>query len=71
MDVSFVKCPTTLVAGKWDVLTSMDDVIDTASRIPHAQITVLPGSHFLPMEYPELVATALSELARRSDLVSA
>jgi pimeloyl-ACP methyl ester carboxylesterase len=68
MDVSFVKCPTTLVAGKWDVLTSMDDVIDTAARIPHAQITVLPGSHFLPMEYPELVTTALDELARRSDL---
>jgi pimeloyl-ACP methyl ester carboxylesterase len=70
MDVSFVKCPTTLVAGKWDVLTSMDDVIDAASRIPQAQITVLPGSHFLPMEYPELVSTALAELARRSDLVS-
>jgi pimeloyl-ACP methyl ester carboxylesterase len=70
MDVSFVKCPVTLVAGKWDVLTSMDDVIDTAARIPHAQITVLPGSHFLPMEYPELVTTALDELARRSDLAA-
>jgi pimeloyl-ACP methyl ester carboxylesterase len=66
MDVSFVTCPTTLVAGKWDVLTSMADIIDTAARIPQAQITVLPGSHFLPMEYPELVATALAELARRS-----
>jgi pimeloyl-ACP methyl ester carboxylesterase len=71
MDVSFVRCPTTLVAGKWDVLTSMDDVIDTAARIPQAQITVLPGSHFLPMEYPELIATALRELARRSDLAAA
>ena len=68
MDVSFVTCPTTLVAGKWDVLTSMDDVIETAARIPHAQVTVLPGSHFLPMEYPELVSTALDQLARRSDL---
>ncbi|GAC1442602.1 MAG: hypothetical protein NVS3B26_01600 [Mycobacteriales bacterium] len=68
MDVSFVTCPTTLVAGKWDVLTSMDDVIDAAARIRHAQVTVLPGSHFLPMEYPELVATALGELARRSDV---
>ncbi|MCU1591526.1 MAG: hypothetical protein JWP11_2782 [Frankiales bacterium] len=70
MDVSFVTCPTTLVAGKWDVLTSMDDVIDTAARIPHAQVTVLPGSHFLPMEYPGLVSTALGELARRSDLAA-
>ncbi|MCA1713044.1 MAG: alpha/beta hydrolase [Actinobacteria bacterium] len=68
MDLSFVTCPTTLVAGKKDVLTSMQDVVETAAKIPHAQITVLPGSHFLPMEYPELVSTALGELARRSDL---
>jgi hypothetical protein len=49
----------------------MHDVVDTASKIPHAQITVLPGSHFLPMEYPELISTALGELARRSDLAPA
>ena len=70
MDLSFVRCPTTLVAGKRDVLTSMHDVVDTASKIPHAQITVLPGSHFLPMEYPELITAALDELARRSDLAA-
>ncbi|MCU1672930.1 MAG: Alpha/beta hydrolase fold precursor [Frankiales bacterium] len=68
MDLSFVTCPTTLVAGKKDVLTSMQDVVETAAKIPHAQITVLPGSHFLPMEYPDLISTALGELARRSDL---
>ena len=71
MDLSFVKCPTTLVAGRHDVLTSMHDVIDTAAKIPHAQITVLPGSHFLPMEYPELITTALDELVRRTDLANA
>ncbi len=68
MDPSFVTCPTTLVAGEKDVLTSMHDIVSTAARIPQAQITVLPGSHFLPMEYPELLSTALRELARRSDL---
>ncbi len=68
MDPSFVQCPTTLVAGEKDVLTSMHDVMGAAARIPHAQITVLPGSHFLPMEYPQLINTALAELARRSDL---
>jgi pimeloyl-ACP methyl ester carboxylesterase len=70
MDLSFVQCPTTLVAGKHDVLTSMDDVIDAAAKIPHAQITVLPGSHFLPMEYPQLIAVALDELTRRCDLAA-
>jgi pimeloyl-ACP methyl ester carboxylesterase len=71
MDLSFLQCPTTLVAGRHDVLTSMHDVIDTAAKIPHAQITVLPGSHFLPMEYPELITTALDELVRRTDLANA
>lgn len=70
MDLGFVRCPTTLVAGRHDVLTSMHDVVDAASRISDAQITVLPGSHFLPMEHPELVHTALDQLARRSDLVA-
>jgi pimeloyl-ACP methyl ester carboxylesterase len=68
MDVSFVQCPITLLAGRHDILTSMDDVVEAAAKIPHAQITVLPGSHFLPIEYPDLVSAALVELARRSEL---
>jgi pimeloyl-ACP methyl ester carboxylesterase len=71
MDVSFVQCPTTLVAGRHDVLTSVDDVMEAAQAIPHAHVTVLPGSHFLTLEYPELVAAALDELARRTDLAPA
>lgn len=71
MDLSFVQCPVTLVAGRHDVLTSMQDVMVTAEQVPHAQVTVLPGSHFLPMEYPDLVHAALDELARRSDLAPA
>lgn len=66
MDLHFVTCPVTLVAGKHDVLTSMHDMIDTAAKIPHAQISVLPGSHFLPLEYPDLLHAALRDLTRRS-----
>ena len=68
MDLQFVTCPVTLVAGKHDLLTSMHDVIDCAAKIPHAQISVLKGSHFLPMEYPEHLHTALDDLARRAEL---
>ena len=42
----------------------MHDVVDAASRIRDAQITVLPGSHFLPMERPDLVQAALRKAAR-------
>jgi pimeloyl-ACP methyl ester carboxylesterase len=66
MDLSFVTCPVTLVGGQHDVLTSMHDVVACAQKIPHASVTVLPGSHFLPLEYPGLIHTALDELAARS-----
>ena len=68
MDLSFVRCPTTLVAGSSDVLTSMHDVVEVAEQIADAQVTVLPGTHFLPLEHSELVHVALDELARRCDL---
>jgi 3-oxoadipate enol-lactonase len=71
MDLSSLTCPVTLVAGRHDVLTSMHDVLAAAEQIPHAEVTVLPGSHFLPMEYPELVSAALAELARRADVAPA
>ena len=70
MDLAFVRCPVTLLAGRHDVLTSMHDVLEAAARIPHAEVTVLPGSHFLPMEHPELVHEALDALAARSDLTA-
>lgn len=69
MDLSFVSCPVTLVAGKHDVLTSMHDVIDIAAQIPHAHIRVLPGSHFLPLEYPAELHEALDDLALRAGFV--
>ena len=66
MDLSFVTCPVTLVGGQHDVLTSMHDVLACAATIPHASVTVLPGSHFLPMEYPDLLKDALDALVQRT-----
>ena len=68
MDLSFLRCPVTLVAGRHDILTGMHDMAEAAAKIPHAELTVLPGSHFLPMEYPELIHVALDELKRRAGL---
>ena len=68
MDLHFVTCPVTLVAGQHDVLTSMHDMVDCAGKIPHAALCVLPGSHFLPMEYPEELHQALDDLTQLSGL---
>jgi pimeloyl-ACP methyl ester carboxylesterase len=68
MDLSFVSVPVTLVAGRYDVLTSMHDMVEAASQIPHAELHLLPGSHFLPLEFPDELADELRRLAERAGL---
>lgn len=63
MDVSFVRCPTTLVAGRYDIITSRHAMERTAERIPHARLVVLDGSHFLPLERPDEITALLHDLA--------
>jgi pimeloyl-ACP methyl ester carboxylesterase len=70
MNLDFVTEPVTLVAGRHDVITSMHDMVEAASRIPHAILHVLPGSHFLPLEYPDELARELRELTRRTSLAN-
>ena len=62
MDLSFVRCPTTLVAGKWDIITSRHEMERAARQIPHARLVVLDGSHFLPLEQPEALTDLLRDL---------
>ena len=68
MDLAFVQVPVTLVAGRYDVLTSMHDMVEAASRIPHAELHLLSGSHFLPLEFPDELAQELRRLAERTSL---
>lgn len=71
MDTAFLQCPVTLVAGRHDVLASVHDVVEAAGKIPHAEVVVLPGSHFLTLEHPEQVHAALDALTARTDLAPA
>jgi pimeloyl-ACP methyl ester carboxylesterase len=68
MDLAFLTCPVTLVAGRHDLLTSVQDVLAAAERMPHAEVVVLPGSHFLPVEHPQEVHAALGALRDRCGL---
>jgi pimeloyl-ACP methyl ester carboxylesterase len=66
MDLSFVRCPTTLVAGRYDIVTSRHAMAVTAQQIPHARLVVLDGSHFLPLERPDELTVLLRELATQA-----
>jgi pimeloyl-ACP methyl ester carboxylesterase len=70
MDLAFITVPVTLVAGRHDVITSMHDMVEAAARMPHAVLHILPGSHFLPLEYPDELAAELHDLVRRSELAT-
>jgi pimeloyl-ACP methyl ester carboxylesterase len=71
MDVSFVRCPTTVVGGRWDALTDPVDVAAFARDIPGARYVELPGSHFLPVEFPERLHELLHDVVARSALGAA
>jgi pimeloyl-ACP methyl ester carboxylesterase len=69
MDPSFVQCPITVVAGGFDVMTSMRDVVAFAEKIDHAEVHVLHATHFVPLEFPDEVMAMLDGLLMRSDVV--
>lgn len=68
IDLTTVTAPATLLAGRWDLLTAWDEVVAAAGRLPDAEVHVLPGSHFLPLEYPERVVAEVHDLAVRGGL---
>jgi pimeloyl-ACP methyl ester carboxylesterase len=37
-----------------------------AAALPDARLVRLPGSHFLPLQYPEVLHAELDDLARRA-----
>lgn len=68
IDPSFVTVPTTVATGGLDAMTSMLDVVAFASEIPHAQIHVLHGTHFLPLEFPDEIMSMIDAVLLKSDL---
>ena len=61
LDVSGVRCPVTFLAGRFDSLVDVADVRRAARSVPGARFRELLGTHFLPLQYPEVM---LSELHR-------
>lgn len=65
IDPSFIEVPVTIVAGEFDALTAHDDVLEYARHIRHAEVHSLPGSHCLPLEYPDGMLRLIDGLVAR------
>jgi pimeloyl-ACP methyl ester carboxylesterase len=65
LDVSAVRCPVTFVAGRYDSLVDVADVRAAARRLPGARLREMAGTHFLPVQYPDVMAEELRRLSGR------
>ena len=65
LDVSRVRCPTTFLAGRFDSLVDVADVRRAAGSVPGARFRELLGTHFLPLQYPDVMVDELRGLAGR------
>jgi pimeloyl-ACP methyl ester carboxylesterase len=63
-----ITTPTTVVSGDLDTLAPPADMAALAAALPDARLVRLPGSHFLPLQFPDALAGELEVLARRAGL---
>ena len=62
LDVSGVACPVTFLAGRFDSLVDISDVRTAARSVPGARFRELLGTHFLPLQYPDVIVSELRRL---------
>lgn len=67
ISLSGVRVPVTFVAGKHDILTGSRDMLTASQRIPGSRFVELAASHFIPIEFPELVTAELLDLVQRAE----
>jgi pimeloyl-ACP methyl ester carboxylesterase len=64
-----ISMPTLLVAGSKDLMTPRASFERIAQRVPHAELLVVPGgTHYLAIEYPEVVNLRIERFLRQHDL---
>ncbi|WNV73593.1 alpha/beta fold hydrolase [Geodermatophilus sp. DSM 44513] len=66
LDLAPVRCPVTFVAGSHDTLVDVADVRAAARAVAGARLRVLAGTHFVPLQYPQVMAAELRALLARA-----
>ncbi|PVZ13243.1 alpha/beta fold hydrolase [Actinomycetospora cinnamomea] len=67
-DLAAITVPVTVVSGNLDTLAPPADMAALAAALGDARLVRLPGSHFLPLQFPDALAGELARLADRSRL---
>ncbi|WP_290513758.1 alpha/beta hydrolase [Aeromicrobium sp.] len=67
VSLSNIDIPVTFIAGKWDVLTGSKDMLSAAQRVKGARFRELESTHFIPIEFPDVILDELKQLLSRVD----
>jgi 3-oxoadipate enol-lactonase len=65
VSLSGIDVPVTFIAGRWDVLTGARDMSTAAQRVKGSRYRELEATHFIPVEFPEVVLAELKQLIAR------
>ncbi len=68
MDLTEIAVPVTYLAGTWDAITSAEDMRAASKNTPNSEYIELPATHYLPLQFPERMATELRRVIDRSRL---
>lgn len=60
-ELARIACPTLVLAGRHDAVRNPEGVAETARLIRRAKMSVLESGHFMPLQTPDLVATAIAD----------
>jgi 3-oxoadipate enol-lactonase len=56
----------TFIAGKWDMLTGARDMLSASERLEGSRFRELDATHFIPIEFPDVVLEELKDLVART-----
>jgi pimeloyl-ACP methyl ester carboxylesterase len=63
--LSTIDVPVLIIAGDRDLFAPRELAFQMARRIPEAETLIVPGgTHFVPLEYPELVSLRIEKFVR-------
>ena len=66
ISLSGIRVPVTFIAGRYDILTGSRDMLTASQRIPGSRFRELDASHFIPIEFPEVVNHELRDVIARA-----
>ena len=65
-DLRGLRCPVTVLAGRHDVFTDVRQVAAGLAGVPQTRLRILPTSHFIPLEAPQVILDEVRALQHRA-----